>query len=218
MPGHSSRRSRPPTILLLSGEGDVDTAHRLLVGAIEMQPTPYDSRDDTLVEAFYTPGWVCYFGGRPELWTAFHAAFRRLALPVPELLGLLVGTFADPARTAPALLGRIDAATAGLTDDADPVWGVRVGLAAMFVDRLTSCRTPLWRILRDERAGAAVTLSLHARSLLGLDQVMTGEWDEVRPLAEEHVELCRAATTGCWSVWACTCWRCWPPRTVTTTR
>jgi DNA-binding CsgD family transcriptional regulator len=178
--------------LLLSGEGDVDTAHRLLVGAIEARLTPYESRDDTVVEAFYTLGWVCYFGGRPELWTAFHAAFGRLTPPVPELLTLLVGTFADPARTAPALLGRIDAAIAGLTDEADPVWGVRVGLAAMFVDRLTSCRTPLWRILRDDRAGAAVTLSLHARSLLGLDQVMTGEWDEVRPLAEEHVELCRS--------------------------
>ena len=36
-----------------------------------------------------------------------------------------------------------------------------------------------------------MTLSLHARSLLGPDQVMTGEWDELRPLAAEHVQLCR---------------------------
>ncbi|MER6176741.1 LuxR family transcriptional regulator [Streptosporangium sp. NPDC001681] len=177
--------------LLLSGEGDVDTAHRLLVGAIEMQPTPYDSEDDTLVEAFYTLGWVCYFGGRAELWTPFHAAFAQLAAPVPELLTLLVGTFADPARTASTLLARIEAAIADLGEHGDPVWSVRVGLAAMFVDRLTLCRTALWRILRDHRDGAAVTLTLHARSLLGLDQLITGEWDELRALAEEHVELCR---------------------------
>ncbi|WP_326646255.1 AAA family ATPase [Streptosporangium sp. NBC_01755] len=177
--------------LLLSGEGDVDTAHRLLVGAIEMQPTPYDSGDDTLVEAFYTLGWVCYFGGRAELWAPFHAAFAQLAAPVPELLTLLVGTFADPARTASALLARIEAAIADLDGHGDPVWSVRVGLAAMFVDRLTSCRAALWRILRDHRDGTAVTLTLHARSLLGLDQLITGEWDELRALAEEHVELCR---------------------------
>ena len=71
------------------------------------------------------------------------------------------------------------------------MWSVRVGLSAMFVDRLAWCRTALWRILRDSE-GAAVTLSLHARSLLGLDQVMTGEWDDLRSLAEEHVEMCRA--------------------------
>ncbi|WP_330186109.1 LuxR family transcriptional regulator [Dactylosporangium sp. AC04546] len=176
--------------LLLSGEGDVDTAHRLLVGAIEMQPTPYDGGNATLVEAFYTLGWVCYFGGRAELWTPFRAAFAQLTAPVPELLALLAGTFADPARTAPAVLGRIDQAIAGLTDHADPVWSVRVGLAAMFVDRLTFCRTALSGILGDDR-GAAVTLSLHARSLIGLDQMMTGEWDEMRTLAEEHVALCR---------------------------
>jgi DNA-binding CsgD family transcriptional regulator len=177
--------------LLLSGEGDVDTAHRLLAGAIEMQPTPYDSGDETLVEAFYTLGWVCYFGGRAELWTPFHAAFAKLTEPVPELLALLAGTFADPARTASALLGRIDAAIADLDADGDPVWSVRVGLAAMFVDRLTLCRAALWRILRDHRGDAVVTLTLHARSLLGLDQLFTGEWDEMRALAEEHVALCR---------------------------
>ncbi|GAA1311579.1 LuxR family transcriptional regulator [Planotetraspora silvatica] len=177
--------------LLLSGEGDVDTAHRLLVGAIEMQPAPYVSEDNTLVEGFYTLGWVCYFGGRAELWTPFHAAFGQLAAPVPELLALLAGTFADPARTASALLARIEAAIADLDGQGDPVWSVRVGLAAMFVDRLTLCRAALWRILRDHRGDAAVTLTLHARSLLGLDQFITGEWDELQALAEEHVELCR---------------------------
>lgn len=178
--------------LLLSGEGDVDTTHRLLVGAIEMQPAPYDSGDETFVEAFYTLGWVCYFGGRAELWTPFHAAFARLRPPAPELLTLLVGTFGDLARAAPVLVERIDVAITGLDGRRDPVWGIRVGLASMFVDRLTPCRAAFWRILRDQGDRPAVTLSLHARSLLGLDQFMTGEWQELRELAEEHVALCRA--------------------------
>ena len=109
--------------LLLSGDGDIDTAHRLLVGAIEMQPEPYDATNDTMVEALYTLGWVCYFGGRAELWEPFQRALAQLAPAVPAELALLSATFADPARTALAALGRIDAAVAALEEHADPVLG-----------------------------------------------------------------------------------------------
>ena len=172
----------------LSGDGDLDTAHRLLVGAIELQPAPYD----TMVEALYTLGWVCYFGGRAELWAPFGQALGRLTPDVPELLALLSATFADPARTALTELGRIDAAVAALTDETDTVRVARIGLTCMFVDRLSGCRSALWRMLRDGRNGGAVTLSLHALSLLGLDHFMTGEWDVMQAFADEHVGLCRA--------------------------
>ena len=177
--------------LQLSGDGDIDTAHRLLVGAIEMQPKPYDAASDTMVEALYTLGWVCYFGGRAELWAPFHQALGQLTPDVPELLALLSATFADPARTALPALGQIDAAVAALTEQTDPVWVARVGLACMFVDRLTGCRSALYRILRDGQDGRAVTLSLHALSLLGLDHFMTGEWEALQALADDHVSLCR---------------------------
>jgi DNA-binding CsgD family transcriptional regulator len=181
--------------LQLSGDGDIDTAHRLLTGAIELQPPPYDAASDTMVEALYTLGWVCYFGGRAELWAPFRRALGQLVPDVPELLALLSVTFADPARTVLPALARIDAAVASLTDQADPADPVRVariGLACMYVDRLTGCRGPLWRVLRAGRDGGAVTLSLHALSLLGLDHFMTGEWDVLAALADEHVSLCRA--------------------------
>ena len=178
--------------LQLSGDGDIDTAHRLLVGAIEMQPEPYDAANDTMVEALYTLGWVCYFGGRAELWAPFRQALGRLTPDVPELLALLSATFADPARTALPTLRRIDAAVAALTEETDTVWVARIGLACMFVDRLSGCRSALWRMLRDGRNGGAVTLSLHALSLLGLDHFMTGEWDVMQAFADEHVGLCRA--------------------------
>ena len=109
--------------LLLSGDGDIDTAHRLLVGAIEMQPEPYDAASDTMVEALYTLGWACYFGGRAELWLPFHRALAQLIPDVPEVLALLAATFADPARTALPALGRIDAAVAALGEHADSVLG-----------------------------------------------------------------------------------------------
>jgi DNA-binding CsgD family transcriptional regulator len=177
--------------LLLSGDGDIDTAHRLLVGAVEMQSVPYDATSDTMAEALYTLGWVCYFGGRAELWAPFHRALARLTPEVPERLALLSATFADPARTALAALGEIDREVTALAGQPDPVWVTRVSLACMFTDRLTGCRAALWRILRDRREGGrAITLSLHALSLLGLDYLMTGEWEDLKPLADEHIRLC----------------------------
>jgi hypothetical protein len=47
-------------------------------------------------------------------------------------------------------------------------------------------------MLRDGREHGAVTLSLHALSLLRLDHFVTGEWDALEELADEHVRLCRA--------------------------
>ena len=55
----------------------------------------------------------------------------RLTPDVPELLALLSATFADPARTTLPALGQIDAAVAGLTEQTDPIWVARVGLACM---------------------------------------------------------------------------------------
>jgi hypothetical protein len=31
---------------------------------------------------------------------------------------------------------------------------------------------------------------LHSLSLLGLDYFMTGDWEELQPLADEHTRLC----------------------------
>jgi hypothetical protein len=156
-----------------------------------MQPEPYDAASDTMVEALYNLGWVCYFGGRAELWVPFDRALARLTPKVPESLALLSATFADPARTALAAIGRIDAAVAALEEHADPVGVIRVALACRFIDRLTGCRAALWRILRDGRdGGGAITLSLHALSHLGLDHFMAGEWRELQSLADEHIRLC----------------------------
>lgn len=55
---------------LLNGSGDIDTAHRLLVGAIDLQLEPYEPTDATLAEAMHTLLLMCFFGGRPELWAA----------------------------------------------------------------------------------------------------------------------------------------------------
>ena len=176
--------------LLHSGEGDIPTAHRLLAGALEMRQGPLDAEDSTVVEALTTLGWVCYFGGRADLWATFDRIASRLEPAMPAPLTLLRGFFADPARTARAMLGGLDHTIAGLHEHMPPIEIVRTSLAGIFVDRLSACREPL-RNLR-QRAGTDQTVvQLHTLSLLGLERFWAGDWDETLALADEHV---RAAT------------------------
>ena len=86
---------------LLNGDGDVDTAHRLLAGAIETRGSqaqaPPGTGDAAFLEALHTLLLVCSFGGRPELWEPSYAA---LPPQPPDVLYLWMHTFADPAHAA----------------------------------------------------------------------------------------------------------------------
>ena len=172
--------------LLLSGEGDTETAHRLLTGALEMREGPWDA---AVVEAVTTLGWVCYFGGRADLWDAFHHVVARLGPDVPTPVAFVRAFLGDPARAALPALGELDEAIAALDDRVTPIDVVRTSLAGIFVDRLAACRRPLRRLRNRPEAGQAATVELHTLTLLGLERFHAGDWDEAQALADEHVRL-----------------------------
>ncbi|WP_221761930.1 AAA family ATPase [Nonomuraea sp. WAC 01424] len=190
---HADRRGESlPTAVagtyhLLNGDGDVDSAHRLMTGAIG---TLADARDKPLIEGLYTLLMVCFFGGRAELWETFHAVIDRLTPRPPELLDLLGRTFSDPARLAPPALDRLDAVVSGLEREIIPARISRVGIACAYVDRLGQCREALWRVVHHGRDGGAVTSAIEALFLLGNDAFLTGEWDELRQVVDEGLALC----------------------------
>ena len=179
--------------MLLNGDGDVGTAHRLLAGAIDIRPGPYDASDDTLIQALHTLFLVCYLRGRAEPWPAFDAAFGRLRPPIPMELSLLRQTIADPARTAARVLPEMDTAIADLRDEADHWRILIVSAAAIFTDRLAGCREPLLRVVRDGRAGGDVASAINALTILCLDDTMAGRWDEAQRVADDGLELCETS-------------------------
>ena len=179
--------------LLLNSDGDVDTAHRLLVGALshhDSAPGPDPGADHVLDEALHTLMLVCFFGDRPELWDAFDAAAGRLPDDVASLVALSAVTFADPLRATTASLARLDDVVAGLGEESDPTRIVRVGIAANFVGRLDGCRGPLLRVIADGRGGGAVASAVSALLMLAVDEFVAGRWDEAQLLAEEGISLC----------------------------
>ena len=175
--------------ILLSGEGDLDTAHRLLVGAIDMQHQPYDATDPTMIDALYTLAWLCQSSQRAELWKPLHRALGLLKPEIPDQLALTVGTMADPARTAPPALGKLDEAIASLDQEADPVRVIRLAMTSLYVDRLPACRTALRRVLRDGRDNSSLTVEIQGLVYLGRDHFAAGEWDELQAQAAQGRDL-----------------------------
>lgn len=175
---------------LLNEAGDVENAHRLLVGGIETARDRADAGNDTLIEALYLLLMVSYFGGRAELWREFHSGVARLRPRPPRLLAILAGTFSDPARLALPVLGQLDAAIERLHDETSPVRIIRTVFACLYLDRIGGCREPLLRLVRHGREGGAVTTAIQALFLLGMDAYFTGRWDDVEAFADEGLALC----------------------------
>ncbi|MFI9593751.1 ATP-binding protein [Nonomuraea sp. NPDC052265] len=190
MRGESLATAVAGTYHLLHGDGDVDSAHRLMLGAVEMLSDPGDAHNKPLIEGLYTLLMVCFFGGRAELWEPLHRALARLRPRPPELLDLLSRTFSDPARLAPPVLDRLDAVIVGLSQEIIPARIGRVGIAASYVDRLGACRDGLRRVVSHGREGGAVTAAIEALFLLANNAFLVGEWAEMEDVVEEGLTLC----------------------------
>ncbi|KUN15889.1 LuxR family transcriptional regulator [Streptomyces corchorusii] len=175
--------------LLINRDGDIDTAYRLLVGAIESGDHGWDASDDALIEALHLLVLLCWYGGAPELWQPLFTFMDRLTPEPPELLRVISQTFGDPARTGPPALPRLAELIATVGDD--PTRVVRVGTASVFPDRLGDFRWATRRLIEQGRAGTApVRRHLGALMHLGLDYYHLGRWDDAAHLAAEGLTLC----------------------------
>ncbi len=176
---------------LLNVDGDIATAHRLLVGAIEGRQGAPDAHDPVLAEALHSLLMVCTYGSEEKLWEPFEDAMARTD-GIPVALDLNSKTFADPAHAGANALEPLESAIAALAEEADPIQIIRIGTAATYVDRLGDCRAALWRVVHDARRGGAVASGITAMLLLSRDDLQTGRWDDSEQLTEEASELCQA--------------------------
>ncbi|MBB2946483.1 DNA-binding CsgD family transcriptional regulator [Actinoplanes lutulentus] len=180
-------------LLMVNGDGDVHTAHRLLAGAIEAGDHGWQANDPALDEALRTLLLISWYAGNAELWAVFHRAVDRLTPAPPDLLSVMSRTFPDPVRTGAAALPELEALLSTLADEDDPARVVRIGTASIYLDRLGDNREHSWRLVRQGREGGAPRRRLSALMHLCLDDYLTGRWDEAEELAQEALELCAAS-------------------------
>lgn len=172
---------------LLNADGDVATAHQLLVRAIEHRDRAADGVGPTLEEAVHTLMMVCYYGGKADLWRQFDEIVEDMDQPLEVVRNSR--TYADPVRTASAALPALDGAIASLAHEPSPTRIVRIGIAAVHVDRMGGCREALWRVVEDARQGGAVASGILALIILAYDDYWSGEWDEAHDLIDEVIQL-----------------------------
>jgi DNA-binding CsgD family transcriptional regulator/DNA polymerase III delta prime subunit len=176
--------------LIINGDGDIDTAHRLLVGAIESGTHGYDASDYSLIDAVHLLLLLCFFGGRAELWPPFYTTIGRLRPEPPALLAVAGKTFSDPAHTGASALEQLQSILGELPDETDPGRIVRIGTASLYPDRLADVRGPSWKVVLQGRDGGPARRHIGALMHLCLDDYLTGRWDECVELADEGLQLC----------------------------
>jgi DNA-binding CsgD family transcriptional regulator len=179
--------------LLLNGDGDLPTAHRLLAGAISgaIRGADHggDGRDRGLTEALMSLALISWLGGKPELWDPVYQALDRLVAP-PEVLSLTARTLSDPARTGARALGDFEALAMTLPSEPDPATINRIATAAVFIDRLGSVRSATWQVIAEGRQGGAARRYLNGLIHLCVDDIHTGQWEEAGRLAREGLQVC----------------------------
>ena len=177
------------TFMMLNGDGHVDTAHRMLVGAIEGGSHGYDAGDSTLINALWSLSLVCFLSGRAELHEPFYAALARVSPEPPPLLALTTDMFADPVRTGVAALPRLEAALRTVHHEVDPTVVENLAASAIYADRLAEVREPLWRAVLAGREGGPARRQITALMDLCIDDFHRGEWGEAAELAAEGLRV-----------------------------
>ncbi|MFE3261897.1 ATP-binding protein [Nocardia sp. NPDC059091] len=179
--------------LMLNGDGDVDTAHRLLVGAVETGDHGYRADHPALIEAMHTLLLLCWYGGAPRYWEPYFRVLDSLRPAPPPILALISRTFPDPVRTAATASEKADSILATLPEETDPTRIMRIGTASVYLDRLAESRQPSWRLVHQGRNGGPPRRHLGALMHLCLDDYLTGRWDEAEQLANEGQTVCDSA-------------------------
>ena len=184
--------------VLLNGDGDITSAHRMLTGAIEAadgRPLIPVTVDGAGLSPMGAEGalralvLVCHFGGRTDLWESLAPHLASLGPGLPASLRLCATLAADPARSLDADLRCLDAEIESLPRLADPAEIVRIAGTSTFVDRLPQCRQAMRRVAREEVDGGAVTQAIHANALLAVEAFQTGQWAEAQRLASVAADL-----------------------------
>jgi DNA-binding NarL/FixJ family response regulator len=187
--GHTVAAAVAAASYMVNSGGDIDTIHRLLLGALRNVGRSIAAWDAPLSETVYVLQANCSFGSRADLVDDYWAALDRLGLRPPDILDLLGNTFLEPARRAGPFLAALDEAIADIGEQADHAHAARLGIAALYVDRMAGCRSALWRVVEHGRGGGAVAAAIKAFALLGFDGVLSGDWDGVLKLTNEGLAV-----------------------------
>lgn len=173
---------------LLNAEGDIATASRLLLAALNEIEDVGDQNPD-IVRAMYMLIYIGYYAGRAELWSEIDAALERLRAIQSEMMTLMHAGVKNSLPIEPSLLERLDAHVAELRWSTDSDHIIRVAITGLYLDRAEGLVEPLRRLAEDSREAGASIPAIEASFLLALHDFGIGRWDEVVEATAEGLRL-----------------------------
>jgi DNA-binding CsgD family transcriptional regulator len=179
------------SFVILNADGDVDTAHRVLAGALDVVSQEEPHPTFQIKAALLTLLYVCFFSGRLRLWTVFDALISRLNNPELDSVSLMRHTHSDPAGADEAAYRHLDELVEHLDQVNDPGEIILIGLAGSWVDRLGACRAALRRALELGRAADDMSVMTQALALLAFESYFTGQWQDCEGYLAEALSLTR---------------------------
>ncbi|MGC9382316.1 ATP-binding protein [Streptomyces sp. MH13] len=173
--------------LALVTEGDADTAHVLLMKAIEQAPAPSALPQDELENALFTLTLASQFSGRQEHWHPLVDVLARLPEASPAAAASLGRIHHDLGSVTDDMLHRLDEEISRLKGQTDADVVIRTALVAEYFGRLPGCREAVLRVIRD---GGAVGASMPGLIFIAVDDLYAGRWQAAADAAAELIALC----------------------------
>jgi DNA-binding CsgD family transcriptional regulator len=182
----SAENAIATAFVVLHGDGDVATAHRLLLRGLETvdhgAAGPLNA--ERALEILVT---VCRLSGRADHWESLRRLIAASGSAAAASAHADVGGALDPG-TASGRSGEAES----LVATAEPTQIVRMATASARADRLADCRQALRRAARPEPDGSTSLPAVQAGILLAVEAYQTGQWDDAWRLAESAADQCAA--------------------------
>ncbi len=175
---------------LLLSEGDAREALRLLLDAFDAHGVERPHGRIVSDGVHVLLGAARAMGADDETWARVDRVLGRLGDRAGPEVRLRRALNVDPAGARPADLADLNQELSGLHDEADPVRIVRLATAALSVDRASACHPALWRVIEDGREDGVVAAAITALTIVSLDDVASGSWDDADRCALEALALC----------------------------
>ncbi|KOV51144.1 hypothetical protein ADL00_42320 [Streptomyces sp. AS58] len=188
-PEDAARAATAAAIRLIHRDGDVLTAHRLLVRALDdlidaadVSPVVAQELTDDL---FYLLIEASTYGGGPQLWEEVAARVGR----VSEFAKLGFDALADPVRCGRTVGPRLRRAFDMIPEGADPKRVTQLAHMALYCDDLGWYRGKAARAAEVSRAGGAFAGWAATTLLLALDSYHTAGWSEAEAMLRDGLRV-----------------------------
>ena len=177
--------------VLIMADGELETAYRLLVQAIDATAgqTPSELACFAVAGALLQ---LCRLSQRADWWEAREQLLERLGGSAATQVSLATVMEDGPPGIPTDVLDELDRAIVVIASSTSPAEILMIADAAAQADRLRGCRASLRRVVASDLSGDATLLLFAAHSLLGVDDFHTGHWAS----ADEQVDRAVAVARG----------------------